>query len=204
MNKDLKKAIKKISNEDIIEIPEILPSFAPANKQDYVNKMAEKVLTGELTYYDVGRELQLTNNQIEYCKYFAVGETMGNGTQSAMRAYDYDPADKAGLKVCANHAYQYNKPTHPCSTLVQILIHGEGLNDNNLDLHLKFVCEQNFDMKAKVLAIREANTLKGRNNKKVIEVNVSHKLDYSTLPKKELQKLVEIARKAKIKEDESD
>jgi hypothetical protein len=203
MNKDLKKELKKVSNE-IAEIPVILPSFNPANKQDYVNKMADKVLSGELTYYDVGRELQLTNNQIEYCKFFSAGETMGNGTQSAMLAYQYDPANKMERQQAANWACNFNKPTHPCSTLIQIMLNGEGLNDNNLDMHLKFVCEQNYDLKAKVLAIREANTLKGRNNKKVIEVNVSHKLDYSTLPKKELQKLIEIARKAKIKDDESD
>lgn len=204
MNKLIKQELEKVVKAEIIEIPEILPAFNPVNKQDFINKMAERVLSGEMTYYDIGRELQLTPSQIEYCKYFTAGDTKANGTQSAILAYGYDPTNKMEIQQAANFASHFNKPSHPCSTLIQVLINGQGLNANNLDMNLQFVCEQNYDLKAKALAIREANTILGRNNKKTIEVTVTHKLDYSTLPKKDLQKLIEIARKAKIKDDESD
>jgi hypothetical protein len=202
MNKQVKQEIERVNK---IEIPEILyPTPAPSNRQAYIDTMAQKVLSGELTYYDIGRELQLTPSQIDYCKYFTAGETMGNGTQSAMLAYGYNPGIKMERQQAANYAVGFNKPTHPCSTLVQIMINGEGMNANSLDQNLLFVCQQNQDLKAKTLAIREANTILGRNNTKKIEVNITHKMDWSTVPKKELQQLILIARKAQIKEDESE
>lgn len=205
MNKLVKQEIEKVSNGQVILIPEIMSSgMAPANRQGYIDSMAQKVLTGELTYYDIGRSLQLTNNQIKYCEEFAIGEKMGNGRESAIRAYGYDPLNKQDRQTAANYAYQFNKPTHPCSTLIQIMINGAGLNANNLAQNLLFVATQNNDLKAKVLAIREGNTLLGLNNTKRIEVTVSHKLDYLSLPKKDLAKLIEIARKAKINDPDSE
>ena len=200
MHKHLQQELINVSKA---EIPEVIYPYDHPNRQAYVDDMASKVMTGELTYYDIGRDLQLTTSQIKYCEYFAIGETMGNGTKSALLAYGLDPLHKMQRQDAANYACRFNKPTHPCHTLVKIMINGAGMNANNLDQNLLFVCEQNYDLKAKTLAIREANSIMGRNNKKIIEVNVSHKIDYSSLPKKDLQKLVEIARKAQIKDDES-
>lgn len=149
-SKDLEYVgVLPVEAEGVIEsVPAvILPSYDPANRQDYINKMAVMILSKQATVYDIGRELQLTDKQIEFCKYFSAGETMGNGAQSALRAYGLDASDRMQLQQARNHACLLKKPQHPANTLIQILINGDGYNEHTVDMNLNLSLTRNLTLR---------------------------------------------------------
>jgi len=196
--KNEKELIKKVVPDKAVVI-----SPVPNTNQGYIHEMGKKLACGDFTVDEIGRELQLTANQVKFCKEYIKFENFGHGTNAALIAYGYDPANKSQRQIAANIASECLKPTHPVYKLIQIMLDSDGFNQSEMDKQLLFVAQQNVDLKAKTQAIVHANTLFGR-NKKIVEHNVNIvKLDYSALSEKDLRKLIEIGRKAKVIEDKN-
>lgn len=193
-----KKYLKKIASENIpVKAEVILPASIPPNKQAWVNQRAEQIMSGELTYQDVGYELKLDDTEIVWVKLYMTGELQGNALEAAILALGVDPDDKEKRRWASAWIKYRILPNHPCMLLGKTLLNGLGFNDSNADNQLLWLIEQNQDLKAKALAIDQYNKLTGR-LKKQIEITHKQEFDFSGLDKKKLQTMAEWLRQVKI------
>jgi len=193
-----KRYLKKAAKELIPLVPEvILPSSIPPNKQAWVDLRANQIMTGEITYQDVGYELKLSDTEIFFVQLYMSGELQGNALESAIVALGIDSDDKEKRRYASGWIKTRVLPNHPCMILGKTWLHGLGFNDSNVDRELLFIIEQNSDLKAKALAIAQYNQLTGR-LKKQIEITHNIPLDFSTLNKKQLQLMNEYIQMAKV------
>jgi hypothetical protein len=201
MKKDkevIREVAKLITPDDL----EVMVSDTPlSSRQHYIEKVGAQLLAKEITAEEVANDLHLTAKQMKFCMNFAIGEMQGDGLNAMIEAYDYDPDDGRDRRLATQNMSRFLKPTHPCSSMIAVLLYGAGLNPSTVDKELLFVIQQNFDLKAKTIAIREANTLFGRNNKRIIEVNITHKLDYSSLSDQKLRQFIELAEQIKVQDE---
>lgn len=177
-------------------IPTLLPAKQPT-RMELIQFKANQLKSGDLTIYDVGRELKLTMKQIEFAKaYTDPTEHFGNGIAAAAKAYDLNPSDKRERAICATYANQ-NLKHAAIMTLVDILLDTEGLNDQYVDKQLLFLISQNADLKVKGLAIKEYNAMHNR-TKKQVEVTHNNNFDFTRVGVEELKMLIDVATKAKL------
>jgi len=131
---------------------------------------------------------ELTPKQEIFCRNFASQrEFFGNGVQSYLDAYNLDSRDSVDYETAKANAYKLLTNTHICERIAALLDLA-GFNDNNVDKQLAMVINQSVDLKSKVAAIKEYNSLKAR-IKNSLEVNVPDE------DKKALRDIVTILKK---------
>ncbi len=197
MKEDKSIAAVTVEHNGETIIPIIVPSTKPLTRMELIQYKAEQLKTGDVTIFDVGRELKLTTKQIEFAKtYTDPNQQFGNGVHAACKAYDLDINDK--LQKARAAVYATNNLKHSTiMTLVDILLDTEGLNDSYVDKQLLFLITQSADLKVKSLAIKEYNALKNR-TKKHVEITHNNNFDFTKLGSEELKMLIDVASKTKL------
>lgn len=184
------------------QIEHIIPSVvqAKAMTQNEIIKLYSKQLeNGEATIYDIGKQLKLTNKQIDFAKYYVSEEFYGNGIAAYGKAYSIDYTDKNQRNRCSAGASASLKH-HTIMLLINILLDANGFNDEFINKQIMFLATQSSDLKAKALGIKLYNDVTGR-VKKQVEINHTKTYDFSQLKPDELQALIAIADRAKLQND---
>lgn len=109
----------------------------------------------------------LTQKQELFCKLFASDrEFFGNGVQSYIEAYDPDTSKKGWYNTACARASQLLSNVKVLDRINELL-ELRGLNDSFVDKQLELLITQNADLKTKIAAIREYNSLKQRITQKI-------------------------------------
>lgn len=169
----------------------------PLSKMELIKVRGEAIRNGEMTAFEVGRELKLTERQIMFAQYYATSEEFFfQGAKAYAKAYGYDYNDRnqrntinVGSNTCLKHS--------TILTFIQMLLDGEGLNDSFVDKQILSVITQSADLKAKMLAIREYNSITGR-NKRLLEVTVNNTYNYAALSPEELATMIQLHDKTRL------
>lgn len=166
------------------------------SRMELITQKAELLKSGQATTYEIGKDLKLTNRQIDFCQYYTTTEFYGNGARAYAKAYGLNYDDKNQRNRCASGANN-NLSNLAILTMCDILLDGEGFNDAFFDKQLMFVATQNYDLKAKMLAIKTYAELKNR-IKKTVEITHNSSFDYTQLPSQDLALLIQLAEKARL------
>lgn len=122
-------------------------------------------------------EIDLNEQQKEFCRLYVSKDFFGNGVQSYIEAYTIDetkPNWYATACVCASKLLSIAKVGEHINSLLV----SQGLSDEFVDKQILFLITQHAELGTKLGAIREYNKLKGRIvekidlNAKVIKVKV--------------------------------
>ncbi len=117
----------------------------------------------------------LNADQENFCQLFVFHDTefYGNGVSSYMEAYKQPRKGKTGPKTkqityhaAASNAYKLLKKPEIIKKINELL-DAQGFNDENVDKQHLFLLNQFADLKSKLGAIKEYNSLKGRITKKI-------------------------------------
>ena len=163
---------------------------------ELVKQKSQQLAKGEVSIHDVGRELKLTANQISFAIYYCSSEIFGNGKAAYALAYNLDLNNKSESAQCSSGASAMLRHA-TVLTLIDILLDGEGLNDSFADKQLLYLMTQNADLKAKSLAVKEYNNLKGRIKNQQM-VTIQHQYDVTLLNDTQLATLIALADRAKL------
>jgi hypothetical protein len=123
-------------------------------------------------------EQGLNLQQEEFCKLYTNSEAIdrdmfGNGTQCYIEAYSVDLTKKGAYdwaRVCAS------KLLTKANVIARIneLLETGGFNNENVDKQHLFLINQHADLKTKLGAIKEFNTLKKRVDEKIkVDVHIT-------------------------------
>lgn len=107
----------------------------------------------------------LTPKQERFCKHYVSEDFFGNGLASYKKAYNTEGHGNA--KVNSSKLLNQKK----ILDRINELLDASGFNNQHADKQLYMVLTQNADLKAKMMAIREFNKLKGRIVEKSINLN---------------------------------
>jgi len=177
----------------------IIPTIIPAKqltKMEFIKLKSQQLVNGETSILEIGKELKLTNKQIDFCRYYTTEEYFGNGVRAFGKAYGFNPDNKNERARCSVGA-STNLKHAAILMLIDILLDSEGFNDQFMDKQLLLVATQNADLKAKMLAIKTYAEITGR-VKKQVEVNHTKTYDFSQIGANELSMLIAIADRAKL------
>lgn len=109
------------------------------------------------------KELKLTPKQLRFCELYATDrEFFGNGVQSYAGAYNIDLSQKKGYNTARANSSALLTNTDIMSC-INLLFEAHGLNDTFVDKQLERLIIQDADFKTKLGAIKEYNSIKGRN-----------------------------------------
>lgn len=108
----------------------------------------------------------LTEQQLKFCEYYAIGSMRGHGVESYIEAYDIDTS-KPNYYNSAKSAASRLLTNDNILSYIRSLYEDSDLNDTVVDNELAFVIKQNADFGSKVAAIKEYNQLKARITKKL-------------------------------------
>lgn len=169
----------------------------PLSKMELIKVRGEAIRNGEMTAFEVGRELKLNDRQIMFAQYYSTSEEFFfQGAKAYAKAYGYDYNDR-NQRNAINVGSNSNLKHSTILTFIQILLDGEGLNDSFVDKQILSVITQSADLKAKMLAIREYNTITGR-NKRLLEVTVNNTYNYAALSPQELATMIQLHDKTRL------
>lgn len=112
---------------------------------------------------------KLTPKQELFCKLYATDrEFFGNGVQSYIEAYN-PSRSKPGWYNSARATVSEILTNPNILKRINELLDTEGFNDANVDKQHLFLIQQNADMKTKMSAIKEYNSLKRRTAERITE-----------------------------------
>lgn len=154
----MKKKSKKTNQAGTTEIP------APKTKPD----IGENPLV-----YTTKNGNRLTLQQWTFCKNYV--DMMGFGTEAALAAYDIKASSDPRSVASAISAENLRKPS--ILECIREMLDGSGLNDEIVDTELSFVVRQHENVPAKVAAIKEYNSMKGRHAAQKIDLQTSPLLE---------------------------
>lgn len=138
--------------------------------RDFVRNMTKKTSKKTATKTEDGLNLK----QEEFCKLFANAEFadrdfFGNGTQCYLEVYGYkDDENQAKItyETARANASRLLTKANIINRINELLETG-GFNDQNIDKQHLFLINQFADLKTKIAAIKEYNTLKRRVENKI-------------------------------------
>lgn len=111
---------------------------------------------------NIDPDKKLTPKQERFCILYASDvKFFGNGTQAYIEAYQVD-ISVFGAYVMARSAASENLTKPHIMRRINELLHDIGFDDVSVDKQLAFVVMQHGDLKAKIAAIKEYNSLKKR------------------------------------------
>lgn len=126
-------------------------------------------------------ELDLNEQQSEFCRLYVSEEFFGNGVQSYLEVYDIDrskPNWYATACVCASQLLSIPKVCQHINNLLE----SQGLSDEFVDKQILFLITQHAELGTKLGAIREYNKLKGRIIQKIEQTNINGAVIEGTEP----------------------
>lgn len=109
---------------------------------------------------------ELTDEQVKFCEYYAIGSYRGHGVECYIEAYDVDTTQPGYYNSAKASASRLLTNVNILS-YIRDLFEDKDLNDTVVDNELAFVIKQNADFGSKVAAIKEYNNLKARITKKL-------------------------------------
>lgn len=178
------------------------------DRMDVYNKIQKKfhdyppvhgMSTQELGEYqrEIGRYLR--DNQIQFCKNYVVGETIGNAIRSYANAYDKDmDEDESDYYACKNGSYRLMR-NQLVLEYINLLIYKAGFHPSSVDAQLLYLINQHNDFASKLGAIKEYNKLAGRITDKMEvqgQIDTGRSIDYSNLSDDEVETLITLIQKA--------
>jgi hypothetical protein len=168
----------------------------PLTKLDQVKLYTKQLDDGEETLYSLGRKLGLNNNQIHFVEIYMSEEYKGSsGRDAAAIAYGKNlhiPRDKAAADSMANKNLKHTG----ILMLINVLHNQQGFNDEWIDRQLKFIIDQNQDLKAKLMGIEQYNKLHQRI--KPQEIVVQQQWDFTTFTPDMLKQFIDLTEKARM------
>lgn len=112
------------------------------------------------------REVDLNEQQKEFCRLYVSEAFFGNGVQSYLEVYNVDRSKKGWYNVACAAASRLLSNVKVCQH-INSLLEEAGLSDQFIDKQMLFLISQHADFSAKLGAIREYNKLKGRVTQKI-------------------------------------
>ncbi len=174
----------------------ILKPSLSMTKTEQVKAMANRIKAGTALVEDIGSELGLTFRQMKFCQLYTTQEFFGNGLEAFGEAYGIDTSNK-NLRNQAGVGANKALKNEAILLFIDILLDGEGLNDQFADKQLLMVMQQNSDLKSKMLALKTYYEINGR-LKKSLEITVNNQFDYSALSAEELAQVIALSEKARV------
>lgn len=152
--------------------------------------MPKEIVKEKIVKLEVNKN-GLNPKQELFCQLYAGiqdKEFFGAGTTSYIEAYDPDNTKPNWYKTAAAAATRLLKNVKIINRINELL-ESEGFNDQNVDKQHLFLLNQHADLKTKLGAIKEYNSVKGRIATRKIELqgNISHSQDIENY--KEIQSL---------------
>ncbi|HMH09692.1 MAG TPA: hypothetical protein VK553_03215 [Candidatus Nitrosopolaris rasttigaisensis] len=194
---------KKPASKKIVpvtqEIEIILPLPDPETRGAFIQQRSQQLLNGEVTIFDIGQELKLSLQMIEFARLFVTEDFFGVGVECAARAYKYDLNTRNGLQSARNMASTLKKHAG-VNTLLNCLLNAEGFNRTHMDKQLYFLCTQNEDLKGKGVGLKLYYQITGQLTQK-IDIQVNHTQDLTRLDTDKLKQLAAILKETEVQED---
>lgn len=135
--------------------------------------------TSNLSY----KPLENAKHELFCQKYCLMGtEFFCNGTKSYGLAYWIDISDKEKYNIAKSWAYKLLTNAYILKRIEELLDEW-GLNDHSVDLQLLLLIKQDFNIPAKLWAIREYNRLRNRRIEK--KDSILQKIDVSKMTQQE-------------------
>ena len=110
---------------------------------------------------DENEDLELNEQQKEFCRLYVSEEFFGNGVQSYLEVYDIDRGKPGWYQTACAAASRLLSNVKVCEH-INNLLEQAGLSDNFVDKQVLFLITQHTDFSTKLGAIREYNKMKGR------------------------------------------
>lgn len=172
-------------------------TLQPVTKMQMIKQEVQNLEAGTKTIEDLGRELALQPEMIEFAKLYTSHDNLGsNGLQCAHSAYNY-PHTPAGKILARNTAHRLLKHNQ-VALLMAVLLDMGDLNDTWVDGQLSMLINQNNNLQAKAKAIEIYNDIKNRVKQTIEVVHTPAVLDFSVLSEQQLQQLIDIIQVSKI------
>lgn len=175
----------------------------PQTRMQLINQEAANLNTGTKTIHQLGQELGLQPQQVEFCLQYVNNPIgTGRGAESAVMAYGYDTSNKLGKQNAYNTATRNLK--HPqCQTLIDILNDTMGLNDQYVDKRLMEIISDRSDNKTAVLALQEYNKVRNR-IKTQQDIVLKPVIDFTAYTPEQLKLLLQLIQLGKIQDNTRD
>jgi hypothetical protein len=166
----------------------------PQTRTQLIKEEAELLKNGDKTLLDIGLELRLTPQQIEFCQIYISKDAYGDAISSYCQVFELDEEHRQQRIQARNGANAFLKDAN-IITFLGILLDSDGLNESHVNKELLFLIDQNADYKVKVQAIglfhAINNTAKASN-----DLKPKPSLNYESLTDDELKTLIAITEKA--------
>lgn len=157
---------------------------------------AMEMQEGKITTKQFADELHLTDEMLKYAEYYTSTEHLGDSYTAVIEAYNLDINDREVTAKC-NKILKRIEKHQGLTTMINALLHTQGLNESNVDKQLLFCVNQHTDMKVKLMAIKLFKEMNGK-LKKEQAMTITHRYDYSAMSLEKKLQLRELMREASI------